>query len=116
MSHFPSWLSYTEATIINRLISLCFKRGYFIEVRDYEAGDVLLETSSNRADIQRQTAATGGTIYRLYSEQIVAPSTYIGSIILIHGNEEDVISDASWPQDKPDHESIINELCDQANG
>jgi hypothetical protein len=47
----------------------------------------------NRRLIQRNTAATGITLYALHKD-----GTYQGTFVLIHGNEEDVVSDYSWPR------------------
>lgn len=116
--HWPKHMDETEARIINRLISSILEAGYLIRVREGEEGEVLLQPSLTRTAIQRETAATGVTVYDVMGDtrfQEGMPLSLqkwerIGSIVLIHGNGEDVISDASWPARKPENEAILDRL------
>lgn len=84
---FPSYMWKSEATIINRLISEILQRGLLISV--YDGEEWAVKKSSDRAEIQRNTAATDETYFRVCK----ADDTTVGTITLIHGNWSEVISD-----------------------
>lgn len=100
-----------EKSICTKLIRNTLDRRLLITVRDYEEGDVFLRHSSNPIEIAQATAATCGTLYDVV---IHHRETYtrLGTIVLIHGNGEDVISDLSWPAAHPEYEIILDYLVD----
>lgn len=119
-SSFPEWLDPTEAKIINRLITLILQSdpGYAIKVLDYEEGDTLYPKTRDRASIQRETAATGGTIFEVWQDTRFRPGEVfttkwvpIARIYLIHGNGEDVIRYAAWSSKTPEVEALIDAWC-----
>lgn len=108
---YPDHMDRNEAQICNRLITSILQAGYFICVRCGEDGDVSVKTTNSRKAIQKETAATGVTVYSLMEKPTGAPyGRYIGSIVLIHGNGADLISDMSWPAASPDNEAILDRL------
>lgn len=91
-SEFPKHLAQDEAQAIDALIDRIFAAGYAIQVRDFEDFDeVFVKPTTDRAAIQKETAATGGTIYDLFRQ-----GQWIGSIYMIHGNGgDDIVHDCT---------------------
>jgi hypothetical protein len=114
--HWPEWMPKDEAAICNRLITFILRAGYLIQVREFEAGEVMCAPTKDRAEIQRQTAATGGGMYEVVQQLNPNKAVRIASFLLIHGNGEDVISDASWNPQVPELEAFIDAACAYANG
>lgn len=119
----PTWMDQTEARICNKLITAILRDGYSIRVRYWEDdGDILQDTTQDRAAIQRETAATGATIYEVMQDtrfregQPLQESNWVpvARILLIHGNGEDVISDASWHHQAPEVEALVDKWCNHA--
>lgn len=97
------YLSHTEATIINKLIDDILSRGLLISVQDGEEWAV--KRSTDPDEIKRDIGETCET-------QIVCrdpDGTFRGWFWLIHGNDEDVISDHT------DNE-ICHEICKSVGG
>lgn len=89
---FPAHMDPAEARIVNNLITKMLGRGGEIRVRDYEEpDDVFVDWTRDRVAIQKETNATCGTVYDFRFEG----DNRLGSVLLIHGNGEDVISDIS---------------------
>ena len=110
MAQFPDFMDRDEAAICNKLISAIFKRGYQIRVRDCEMAEVMCDYTTNRADIQKETAATGGTLYDIRKPE----GPRLGMFVLIHGNGVDVISDMAWNGKTPEMEAALDEMCEEA--
>jgi hypothetical protein len=110
----PAHMDRDEARVCNMLISTITDEGYGIRVRCGEEGDVFVPTTTSRKLIQADTAATGSTCYDVMnlSAQFSDPSkaVYVGSIILVHGNGAEVISDMTWQGSKPENEAILEAL------
>ncbi|MBO6507367.1 MAG: hypothetical protein JJ979_02590 [Roseibium sp.] len=107
---YPDYMSATEKTICNRLINSILQRGHSIEVHD-ECELVQVKTQDAKL-VKEATCHTGITSYRVWSTE----KGYVGSMLLIHGNEEDVISDYSWPQDRPEMEAELDKFFEEATG
>lgn len=113
MAQWPQHMDPTEGRICNRVLTaiLAHPRNLFVRVFDGE--EWATDWTRDRATIQRETAATDMTRWFLMS--CTTPeggaARRLGSILLIHGNAEDVISDASWNPREADAESIVNALC-----
>jgi len=105
MAHFPEGLDTVETRIINKIITAALDADLAIRVRDYEEGEIHTAWTRNRADIQRATAISDGTIYDLSKE-----GTRQGSVVLIHGNGEDVFADLRAPDN--DKLDILEALFD----
>ena len=93
----PAWPSHftnkDEKTICNRLISRAFKHGYWICVINYDGGDTEQSYTTDRKLIQKATAATCGTIYRIGKPQPDGLFDRLGNVLVIHGNGCDNPSD-----------------------
>lgn len=112
----PEWMDKDEAKIANKLISSILEANHEIRVRD-EEGEVHCKATRVRAEVQKQTAATGITLYDVLSPNAFTEGraadqkhTKIGTFVLIHGNGTDLISDYSWPADKPENEAVMEAL------
>ena len=89
---FPRHLSATEGRIISRLITKAISAGLSIEVEEGEEGESLCAPTQDTSMIEREIAATSITVLRLH-RPTDGQLAQIGTVILIHGNEEDVVSD-----------------------
>lgn len=114
----PKWMDPEEARICNKLITGILTHGYLVRVRDGEEGDVLCPTTVNRLAIQRETNATGITLYdvmdalpfREGQPLRTVRHARIGTFVLIHGNGEDVISDVTWRTDVAECEAVMAKI------
>ncbi|MDE4297133.1 hypothetical protein PXK56_18270 [Phaeobacter gallaeciensis] len=86
---FPTYMWKSEATIINRLISEILNRGLSVSVYDGCAYPV--KRSTNRAEIQRNVAATDETHFWVRD----ADGNQVAWFLMMHGNWCDVISDCT---------------------
>ena len=86
-------------------------------VRVYDGEEWATDWTRDRKTIQQETAATDETRYVLAATETEQGGAMrrVGSITLIHGNGEDVISDASFNIKFDDAETLINSLCNHAN-
>lgn len=87
--HFPDHMREDEKQVVNRLLTSILDANFSVSVWDGEW--LALRQSRDRAAIQREVAATDITWLRVYHGD-----KRIGSIMLVHGNGPDVISDTSW--------------------
>ena len=106
----PNWEFYQyttepERVIASALIDLALQHGLSISVHDSE--EWTLEKSQDKAEIQKALATTGEDTLRLF-----AGDDRIGSVWLVWGNGEHLISDYSWSQEE--HEQQITSLCESA--
>ena len=99
MTHFPAHMSRTEQTIVNKLITKIIKAGYQMQVRDPWEGDNFTEVTATRRTIQEQVAAMDETALHVF-EATPAGHRWIGYFLLVHGNEEDVVSDIGGRDDE----------------
>lgn len=109
----PSHMDKTEARICNKLITKALSEGFHIRVREGEDGEVMCEPTRQRSEIQAQTHATCMTLYDILKEDGMGFDR-IGTVLLVHGNGEDVISDMAWPQSQPENEAVLEALADHA--
>lgn len=114
---FPSWIDYTESRIINKLYSAILKAGY--QARIFDGEQTVCHWTSSRKELQRHTAQTEQTTLHIRegrkTESPAELPASLGTITLIHGNGEDVISDCSFARRDDNAAQIILNLCDQAN-
>jgi len=115
MAHFPDHMDRDEARVSNRLITAILDHPDNLAVRVFDGEQWATHWTRDRATIQRETAATDVTIYHLCKVSDTGAATRFGSITLIHGNGEDVVSDAAWSSKRPEAEALIEGLCDHAN-
>jgi hypothetical protein len=99
---FPDYIPAIEAKIAGRLVRQAIKLGYSLSVYDGEEWTV--KKSRDYAAITAALGTTDCDVLRIRQDT----GNALGSITLIWGNDEDVISDCS---DIPD----IRSLCDYAN-
>ncbi|RUU76134.1 hypothetical protein [Mesorhizobium sp. M7A.F.Ca.MR.362.00.0.0] len=87
---FPSYMRPAEVKIVGRLIKKALGLDYVVSVYDGEEYGIV--RSNNYEAITAEIAATDSTelVFRRRDDK-----TKIGSVLLIHGNDEDVISDHS---------------------
>jgi hypothetical protein len=114
---FPSWIDADEARIINKLFSAILKAGY--QARIFDGEQTVCHWTTDRKTLQRHTAQTEQTTLHIRegreTESPVELPATLGTITLIHGNGEDVISDASWQRTSAEAETIIEALCEAAS-
>ena len=103
MAHFPDYMPASEKRVVNKLLTRILDAGYTISV--YDGEEYALRKSRDRAAIQRETAATEATTYVIHRGD-----DRLGSIWLVHGNGDEVISDSSWNHNIHDAEAIIDAL------
>lgn len=96
----------TEQTIASRLARKIAARGYLTSVWEGEAYAIKFE--SDPAKVIRELGSTD--MDRLVIRD--SNKQRIGTILLIWGNGEDLISDYSWSTEYPDAERIIGELAE----
>lgn len=96
---FPDHIRKDEARIIEGVIDGVLKRGHNISV--YDGEETSLINSTDKAAIQRETAATEITYFRIFSER----KAIVGYFTFIHGNGCDVI-----------HDHSENQLCNEIFG
>lgn len=78
-----------EQDIISQIVDRALAKGYMISVFDGEEWAVVKSRDKDR--ILAETAATDVTQYKIRN----AEGENLGSIIFVHGNDEDVIHDYS---------------------
>jgi hypothetical protein len=116
MSNFPDYMNATEVRIVNRLLTAILTSSTVpLTVRVNDGEEWATDWTTDRKVIQRETAATDVTIYALAEKMPDGTRQRIGTITLIHGNEDDVISDASYRTTYEGSEDLIDALCDHAN-
>ena len=118
MIYFPDHLDRTEARIISRLITAILTQSpvsLFVRVHDGE--EWATDWTRDRRTISEAVAATEETRFALAETETAEGGAMhrFGSIWLIHGNGEDVISDASFSIKRENAEAIIDALIDHAN-
>lgn len=84
---YPEWVSATERRIITRIIRKALKVGYSVSVYDGQAW--ALSKSTDFEAITAEVHATDLTQLRFR----LSGGAIVGSVILIHGNDEDVVHD-----------------------
>ena len=80
-----------ERAIVDRLIRGGLERGYLVSVNDGE--EWALSKSSDYAAITAEVAATDVTILRFTDPAQADRTKGCGNVLLIHGNDLDVVSD-----------------------
>ncbi|MFU1607347.1 hypothetical protein ACM25O_13260 [Sulfitobacter pontiacus] len=86
---FPDHVSITEGRIIAKILDAAFADPLMqIEVSDEV--EVSVQRTRDRRLIEAETAATGITYYHF-----IRDGALTGAVMLVHGNEADVISDYS---------------------
>ena len=99
------WVPYVERMIIKLLAEEILKRGHSISV--YDGEENALEKSTDLHAILNEVGSTEGTVFTLNKDNEVQ-----GWFALIHGNNEDVISDYSVTGDCND---IFNTIAEAHN-
>lgn len=98
------YLSKIEQCIIGKLIDSALELGYRICIRD-EEGFVLID-STDKDLISKSIGQTGLTTM-IFDKGPTDYTVFVGAIYLVHGNDEDVISDCT------DNAEMLA-LCDSA--
>lgn len=93
-----NYLSKTERRIINGILNRALAAGYEISVNDGE--ETTVSHSTNLDQIVPEIGTTDQTFLRFYTD-----SQFLGAIWLVHGNDEDVVTDY---HDNPQMEQLIN--------
>ena len=107
---FPTYLDPVERKIINRVIKQALANGWLISVFDGEEYPV--KYSREYGKITAEVAATDET--RLVIR--AADRAKLGTVLFIHGNGEDVLSDYSWVESgEASTKEAMDELCKEGN-
>jgi hypothetical protein len=99
---FPSHVDPVERKIIGALLLLISKHEDIRVAVDDET-DVVVPYTSDMATVARSVETTGSTYLRL--KDAAGP---LGTIMLIQGNGEDVISEMGWPAGRPDAQARLD--------
>jgi hypothetical protein len=97
---FPEWLPEVEQKIIGNLVQKALDGG--LTVSAYDGEEWALKHSS---DFEKITSEVGQTCSTELRFRRALDQTRVGDVLLIHGNEEDVISDHS---DNPEVASLVS--------
>lgn len=98
---YPDHMSPIEAKITDVILKRALARDYVVSVHDGEEFAIKLSTDIDA--IRKEVAATDET--RLVFRK--SDRTFVGSIWLIHGNEEDVVGDCS---DNPEINALLDKM------
>lgn len=96
---FPDYMNKTEQRIVGKLIRAALDKGFKVSV--YDGEEWPLKMSTDYEAITKEVAATDATWLRFRHPD----NTKIGSVFLVHGNEDDVIVDY---HDNPTLEELVN--------
>ncbi|UIY29197.1 hypothetical protein LZK73_21935 [Neorhizobium galegae] len=86
---YPDYISPTEREIIDRILKRALAKDYYVSV--YDGEEWALIKSNDLAAIQREVGATDCTTLKFRD----ASMKVVGSVLLVHGNDEDVVGDCS---------------------
>ena len=87
--NFPTWMNYSERKIVGALLDAALAdETVTITVNDGE--DDVVRKSRDRAKIEHETCQTDQTYYAFYRGK-----ERLGWVWLVHGNDEDVMTDCS---------------------
>lgn len=103
---FPDWVSATERSIINGVIKRVLAEGEGFTISVYDGEEFALKHSRDPAAIRAECAATDETTFVIRDN-----TTKVGTILFIHGNDEDVLSDYSWSEYYPGSDALMEKLC-----
>ena len=106
----PNWEFYQYTTQPERMIAselINFALGHGLSISVHDSEEWTLDKSQDKAEIKKGLATTGEDTLRLF-----AGDHAIGSVWLIWGNGEELISDYSWTQ--AEHEQQMTYLCESA--
>lgn len=113
--NYPEWVRPEEAKVMDKLLTAILTLAPVkLVVRVYDGEEWATEWTDNRATIKAATASTDETRWAIASVSDTGAFRRVGTFLLIHGNGEDVIADASWNPKDPNHEGLINALFDEA--
>jgi hypothetical protein len=107
MKHFPEHMRPKEAKIVSKLIGVALRQRMFLRVFDGE--EWATQWERQRKDIEPEVAATDITYLYLRD----SAGDEVGWIMLVHGNDEDVVSDFGWPSSRPENEDILHAICEE---
>jgi hypothetical protein len=112
---YAAHIAADEKTICNRLIAAALAHPRNLLIRVYDGEEWATDWTDNAAAIKQAIAATSETRLYFSARAENGGARRIGSILLIHGNGEDLISDSSHNPNDEQAESIIDALCNAAN-
>lgn len=115
IGEFPVHMDKVEAQIVNRLLTYTLGHPDVLMVRVYDGEEWATEWTRSRAEIQREVAATDMTRLFIMKVNPNGAAHRMGSILLVHGNVEDVVSDGSWNPKQEGAEALINAIMAAAN-
>lgn len=104
-------MSHTERRICDRLFANILAHDDLL-FRIHDGEDWSTDWTRDVPAARQHVAATDETRIFITRVQATGAARRVGSILLIHGNEEDVISDSSWNPRVEDAEQLIDRLCD----
>ena len=117
MAHtFPAHMNATEKTICNRLFKAVLAEAGNLHMRIHDGEEWATEWTRDLAKVRPEIHATDATRVYIMAVSPDGAAARMGSILLIHGNEDDLVSDASWNSRQPDAEALIDRLCNAASG
>jgi hypothetical protein len=97
MSSLKERIDSQEYAVISRLVNRALNFGWVVSVSDGE--EVVVHKAKTLQQIYAEIAHTDATYLKFYQDD-----KYFGTVMLVHGNGEDVISDHT------DNEHMV-ELC-----
>lgn len=106
-TNFPTWMDAVEARITNKLFSAILRNPEELQIKIFDGEEFATHWTRNRKLLKGQTAQTDYTVLHIQSQRGM-----IGTITLVHGNGEDLISDAS--SSNADNLDLLETLCDKA--
>lgn len=92
---FPEWIDKTEARIANRVINAILNHEPALHARVWDGEELATGWTRHRPTLRNATAQTGFTILHI-ADKHGDKHRHIGSVTLIHGNGEDLVSDGGW--------------------
>jgi hypothetical protein len=115
MTSYTSHIRPTERRICDRILAaILATEGLFVRV--YDGEEWATEWTRDLALVRPEIAATDETrLFLMDVDAETGAATRLGSILLIHGNEEDLISDSSWNPKAAGAEQLVERLCQAGN-
>lgn len=91
-ANYPNWLSLVEGQIIAAILDDAFAQED-IQVSVFDGEDVVCPATRDRASVEKEVAQTDVTYLNFYRH--ADQPNRVGTVMLVHGNENDVICDCT---------------------
>lgn len=108
---YPNHLQTVEKQICDSLVTAAINRPEGLFIRVYDGEEWATKWTRDAKAISAATAATDETSYHFGVKNAEGKMNAKGYILLIHGNDEDLISDSAHKNDDPEAEKLIDALC-----